>query len=197
MIERIFAGLVLIFLSPLFLILYVLVKLDSKGPFLFTQKRAGKGKKPFCIYKIRTMVEKAEKLKSKYLKYNQADGPVFKIYDDPRYTKVGKWLARFGIDELPQFINILKGEMSLVGPRPLPVEEAQKIPKKYEKRFSVKPGIFSSWVASGAFHNDFDHWMKLDIEDVENKGWWWDVRVFLRSIKFVVVNILKKSINFC
>lgn len=187
-IEKILALIFLIIFSPVFLILYFLIKLTSKGPFLFRQKRLGKDKKPFVIYKIRTMVDKAEKYK--YKVKNQADGPVFKNYHDPRFTKIGKIISRFGIDELPQLLNILKGEMSFVGPRPLPVDEAKKIPKKYQKRFLVKPGIFSSWVAEGVFHNDFDYWMKLDLQDIENKNFWYDLSVFFRSIKFVIKLIL-------
>lgn len=168
--EKLIAIILLILLSPLFLILYIAVKMTSKGPFIFKQKRAGKNKKPFYIYKIRTMMENAEKLKSKYNHLNQADGPVFKIHDDPRFTKIGKIIAKIGFDELPQLINILKGEMSFVGPRPFPIEEAKRIPKIYQKRFDVKPGILSSWVAEGAFHNNFKKWMKLDLEDVKNKN---------------------------
>lgn len=168
--EKLIAFILLIFLSPLFFFLYFIVKLTSKGPFIFTQKRAGKNKKSFYIYKTRTMIENAEKLKSKYKHLNQANGPVFKIYDDPRYTKVGKIIAHLGLDELPQLINIVKGEMSFVGPRPFPIEEAKRIPKIYQKRFDVKPGILSSWVAEGAFHNNFKKWMKLDLEDVKNKN---------------------------
>jgi len=196
--ERLFAFFLLIFLSPLFVILYLLVKLTSKGPFLFKQLRAGKDKKPFWIYKIRTMVENAEKLKENLKHLNQADGPVFKIYNDPRFTKIGRFLAKIGIDELPQLINIIKDEMSFVGPRPFPIDEAKKIPKKYERRFLVKPGIFSSWVAKGAFHNNFKKWMELDLKDVENKSFWYDLKIIIRSLAFVLklmTRSVKSSVN--
>jgi len=196
--ERLLALFLLIFLSPLFVILYILIKFTSQGPFFFKQLRAGKNKKPFWIYKIRTMVENAEDLKEKIKHLNQADGPVFKVYDDPRFTKIGRFLAKIGIDELPQLINIVKGQMSFVGPRPLPLYEAKKIPKKYEKRFSVLPGIFSSWVAYGAFHNDFKKWMDLDLKDVENKSFWYDLKIVIRSVGFVLKLILrsvKSSVN--
>jgi len=196
--ERLLALFLLIFLSPLFVILYILVKFTSQGPFFFKQLRAGKNKKPFWIYKIRTMVENAEDLKEKIKHLNQADGPVFKVYDDPRFTKIGRFLAKIGIDELPQLINILKGQMSFVGPRPLPLDEAKKIPKKYKKRFLVLPGIFSSWVAYGAFHNDFKKWMELDLKDVENKSFWYDLKIVIRSVGFVlklIVRSVKSSIN--
>jgi lipopolysaccharide/colanic/teichoic acid biosynthesis glycosyltransferase len=190
--EKLIALILLILFSPLFLILYLAVKTTSKGPFIFKQKRTGKNKKSFYIYKIRTMVENAEKLKNKYRHLNQANGPVFKIYNDPRYTKVGKIIAHLGLDELPQLINVLKGEMSFVGPRPFPVDETKKIPKKYEKRFGLKPGILSSWVAEGAFHNDFEKWMRLDLKDVENKNLWYDLKIVFKSLKFWV----KLMINY-
>lgn len=193
--EKFIALILLIFFSPLFLVLYFIVKITSKGPFIFKQKRAGKNKKPFYVYKIRTMIENAEELKNKYKHLNQADGPVFKIYNDPRYTKVGKIIAHLGLDELPQLINILKGEMAFVGPRPFPVDEAEKIPKKYQKRFSVKPGILSSWVAEGAFHNNFEKWMRFDLKDVENKSFLQDLKIILKSIKFWVKLIIKYVIK--
>ena len=127
MFEKLLALFLLIFFSPVFFILYILIKLTSQGPFFFKQLRVGKNKKPFWIYKIRTMVENAEDLKEKIKNLNQADGPVFKVYDDPRFTKIGRFLAKIGIDELPQLINIVKGQMSFVGPRPFPLDEAKKI----------------------------------------------------------------------
>ncbi len=188
--KRVLAVIIFILLIPLWLILWILIKFFSPGPFFYKQLRAGKDKKPFWIYKIRTMVPEAEKLEDKYRHLNQADGPVFKISDDPRFTKIGKIISRFGLDELPQLINIIRGEMSFVGPRPLPVEEAKKIPKKYQKRFSVKPGIFSSWVAEGAFHNDFDRWMRLDLEDIEKKSFFYDLSIIVRSLWFVIKLLL-------
>lgn len=184
--ERLLATIILITSSLLWFILWILIKLFSPGPFLFKQLRLGKNKKLFWIYKIRTMVAEAERLKDKYQHLNQADGPVFKISDDPRFTKIGKIISRLGLDELPQLINIIKGEMSFVGPRPLPVDEAKKVPKKYQKRFSVKPGIFSSWVAEGTFHNDFDRWMRLDLEDIEKKSFLYDLWVLVKSLWFAL-----------
>lgn len=182
--ERFLALILFIFLSPLLFLLYFLVKFDSSGPFLFQQKRAGKDKKPFTIYKIRTMINGAEKIQKKIK--NEADGPVFKNYHDPRFTKIGRIISYLGLDEIPQLINIIKNEMSFVGPRPFPLEEAEKIPKKYEKRFSVKPGIFSSWVAAGAFHNDFNRWMMMDLNDIDKKNLIYDLKIILNSIRFVI-----------
>ncbi|OGG02906.1 hypothetical protein A2W14_00115 [Candidatus Gottesmanbacteria bacterium RBG_16_37_8] len=136
----------------------------------------------FTLYKIRTMVKNAEKFKNKYRSLNEADGPVFKIRNDPRYTQVGRFLAYYGLDELPQLINIIKGEMSFVGPRPLPVEEALKIPKRYNMRFSVLPGITSSWVVAGAHKLSFRRWMEKDMEYIRKKSIWYDLKIILQTI---------------
>ncbi len=189
--EQLTALILLVLFSPLFLILFFLVKLTSRGPFIFKQKRLGKDKKPFFIYKIRTMVVGAENLKSKIQNLNEADGPVFKIHDDPRYTKIGKWLAHMGLDELSQLINIIKGEMSFVGPRPLPVEEANKVPKKYEGRFSVLPGLSSLWVIKGTDHSNFGKWMELDLEYIKNKSFWYDFMIVVKTIWLLIKLMLK------
>jgi len=186
MIEHLLALTLLIILSPLLGVLYLLVKLTSPGPFIFKQKRAGKNRKPFTMYKIRTMVENAENLKSKIYYLNEADGPVFKIRNDPRYTKIGRFLSRTGIDELPQLVNVIKGEMSFIDPRPLPTEEAKKIPKKYERRFFELPGISSPWVIKGASHLNFDQWMKLDLEYVDKKIFWYDISITFQTIALLL-----------
>jgi len=135
------------------------------------------------------MAQGAEKIQSKYLHLNEASGPVFKIRNDPRYTKIGKRLSRYGLDELPQLINIIKGDMSFVGPRPFPVEEANKIPKKYDKRFSVLPGITSSWVVSGGHKMTFDKWMELDLYDISHKSYVYNFTIILKT----VLLLLRKS----
>jgi len=193
--QRLIALILLILLFPLLLLLFLIVRLTSSGPFIFRQKRLGKDKKPFFIYKIRTMVIDAENLKSKVQNLNEADGPVFKIHDDPRYTKFGRFLAHSGLDELPQLINIIKGEMIFIGPRPLPVDEANKVSKKYDQRFFVLPGISSPWVVKGTDHSDFDKWMKLDLEYVKNKNFWYDLKIGFKTIK-LLVNLMFKSFNF-
>lgn len=136
------------------------------------------------------MVVDAENLKSKIQNLNEADGPVFKIRNDPRYTKFGYFLAHSGLDELLQLINIVKGEMAFIGPRPLPVEEAKKVPKKYERRFSVLPGISSLWVVEGTNHRDFNKWMMLDLEYVKKKSFWYDIKITIKTI-----NLLAHLIN--
>lgn len=191
--ERLTALLLLVLFSPLFLILFFLVKLNSKGPFIFKQKRLGKDKKPFYIYKIRTMVDSAEDLKSKIYHLNEADGPVFKIHNDQRYTKIGKRLAHTGLDELSQLINIIKGEMSFIGPRPLPVDEANKVPKIYERRFSVLPGLSSLWVVKGTDHSNFNKWMELDLEYVEKRNYIYDFKIILKTVWLLIKLIFRST----
>ncbi|KKU04132.1 MAG: Exopolysaccharide biosynthesis polyprenyl glycosylphosphotransferase [Candidatus Woesebacteria bacterium GW2011_GWC2_47_16] len=172
----------LVFSIPLFALLWILIKLDDGGSLFFKQRRAGKNKKSFIMYKVRTMVLGAEKQKRKYLHLNEAGGPVFKIYEDPRYTRIGKLLAHSGLDELPQLINIIKGEMSFVGPRPLPISEAKRVPKIYEKRFSVAPGITSLWVVRGAHSLSFDKWMKLDLDYIKHQSLFLDLKVAISTV---------------
>ena len=192
LIYKIISFLLLIILSPLFLLILIVVKLTSQGPFIFKQKRLGKDKKPFNLYKIRTMVENAETLKKKYQHLNEISGPVFKIRDDPRYTKIGRFLSHTGLDELPQLINVLKGEMSFVGPRPLPVDEAIKIPAKYDKRFSVLPGMTSSWIVHGAHNLSFNEWMGLDLQYVKKHFLFDDVKIIFLTIILILKLIFKR-----
>lgn len=178
---------------PLLFLAWVAIKIEDGGPFFFKQKRTGKDKKPFTVYKIRTMIEGAEKLKGKYLDLNEADEPVFKIYNDPRYTKVGKFIAHTGLDELPQLINIIKGEMAFVGPRPLPVGEAAKVPNKYEKRFSILPGITSLWVIKGSHQLSFDAWMRFDLEYIkERKSFLLDIKIVFLTLLLILRGILNQ-----
>jgi len=185
-IQRVVALLFLTISLPLVAILYIVVKTTSQGSFLFVQKRMGKGMRPFLIYKIRTMVEGAERLKSKVQSLNEADGPVFKIRHDPRYTPVGKILSHLAIDELPQLINVIKGEMALVGPRPLPIIEANKIPKKYHTRFTVLPGMTSSWIVNGAHSLSFKQWMELDCEYAQNRNILIDLTILLSTARVLL-----------
>lgn len=188
------AALVLFLLSlPLLAFISVVVKLTSRGPFIFQQKRAGKNKKPFVFYKVRTMVERAEALKKGLRNLNEADGPVFKIRNDPRYTRVGKFLSHTGLDELPQLLNIVKGEMDFVGPRPLPIEEAKKVPKKYQERFRILPGMTSPWIVEGAHKLSFSRWMKLDIDYAKNKSLLGDLNIFAKTA-FVIIGLIIKKI---
>lgn len=183
----------LFFLFPILIVLIVLIKFSSKGSYLFKQKRLGKEKKEFIIYKFRTMIEDAENLKQKYVHLNEASGPVFKIKNDPRYTKVGKIISSLGLDELPQLINVIKGEMVFVGPRPLPVKEAGEIPLKYERRFCVLPGITSLWVVKGGHSLSFKKWMNLDMYYITHKSFWLDFIICLRTIWIFFIILVSKS----
>lgn len=187
--ERVIAFILFIFCLPLLAILYFLVKRDSPGPFLFVQQRAGKGKKPFWIYKIRTMVNGAESLKPKVQKLNEIDGPVFKIRNDPRFTRIGKLLSHTALDEIPQLINIVQGTMTFVGPRPLPLNEAQNVPLAYVKRFTVLPGITSSWIVRGAHTLSFREWMRLDCQYVQKKTPLLDLQIIIQT-SFLVVRFI-------
>ncbi len=190
--ERLFALVLLIVCLPILGILYVVVRLDSKGPFLFLQLRAGKNKTPFWIYKIRTMVWNAEELKARYLRKNEADGPVFKIKNDPRYTRVGKFLSRIAVDELPQLMNIIEGSMAFVGPRPLPLKEAQKVPKEFKQRFMVLPGMTSTWVVKGAHQLSFKKWMQLDCQYAKKKSVRQDILILSQTVIMIIRMIFKK-----
>lgn len=195
--QRVLALLIFIASLPLFGLIWLAIKLDDDGSFFFKQKRMGKGKKSFVMFKFRTMVKGAGKLKVRYKHLNEAGGPTFKIYNDPRYTHVGRFLAHTGLDELPQLINVIKGEMVLVGPRPLPWDEAIEVPKKYHKRFSVLPGITSPWVVQGSHNLSFKEWMKLDLEYAKKKTFWFDIQtLFLTAwliIKWSVQQLLRKG----
>lgn len=162
---------------------------------LFSQERIGKGGKTFQIYKFRTMYEGAEHDQYKYSPLNQANGPVFKIYNDPRFTKIGRWLANTGLDELPQFINIAKGEMALIGPRPLPTHEESKIPTKWRiRRQSVKPGLTSSWVINGSHNMTFKEWMELDMLDIKkNNNWKHKTIILMKTMFMLIKNVFKEN----
>lgn len=172
----------LIFFCPLYIFAGAFVAVSSGLPVLYFQKRVGKNGKIFEIIKFRTMIKDAEELKSKYKRLNQADGPVFKIYDDPRFTKIGKILSKLGLDELPQLINVLKGEMSLVGPRPLPIDEAKKLTKEQKIREMVRPGITSTWVIEGSHRLSFKKWMQLDKEYVESATFLKDLKIIIKTV---------------
>ena len=169
-------------LSPLFIIIAIIIKFTSKGPVFFSQKRVGRNGKEFDMYKFRSMVVNAEELKEKLAAQNEMSGPMFKMKDDPRVTKVGKFIRKTSIDELPQLWNILKGDMSLVGPRPsLPKEVAQFEDWMY-KRLEVKPGLTCYWQVSGRNNIDFEDWMKLDIRYVEEKNLWIDIKLICKTV---------------
>lgn len=168
-------------MAPVMLLIAGLILLFEGRPVLFVQERMGKGERVFEMWKFRTMVVGAEGQLEKYKNLNEADGPVFKVRSDPRYTRVGKWLSWSGLDELLQLFNVVRGEMLLVGPRPLPVSEAKKVSKRDGKRFEVLPGITSEWVVRGTHKISFADWMKLDREYVRMRSVGVDVRIILAT----------------
>lgn len=162
----------------------IIVVIDG-FPVLFRQKRVGLGGKSFILYKFRTMVHGAEAMQKKYALQNEADGPVFKIREDPRFTHLGKFLSHTGLDELPQLVNVIRGEMALFGPRPLPVAEAAKLTKQQQERHKIKPGIISPWIFEGYHSRPFDEWMNSDIAYANEKSAWGDLVLFGKSIMFM------------
>lgn len=176
------AGFGLIILSPIFLIVAIAIKVeDSKGSILFSQKRVGQYGKEFNMYKFRSMVSNAEELKDKLMEQNEMSGPMFKMKHDPRITKVGKFIRKTSIDELPQLINILKGEMSLVGPRPSLPKEVAKFETWMLERLEVKPGLTCYWQVMGRNDIDFEDWMKLDIKYVHDRNFWLDIKLIFKT----------------
>lgn len=175
-----FLGLVI--LSPILLIVAILIKLESKGPAIFAQSRIGLNGKEFKMYKFRSMVQNAEELKEKLAKQNEMSGPMFKIKNDPRVTKVGKFIRKTSIDELPQLLNILKGDMTLVGPRPSLQREVEKFESWMLKRLEVKPGLTCYWQVSGRNNIDFYEWMKLDLKYVNDMGFWLDIKLIFKTV---------------
>ena len=178
-----------IIFSPLFLVISIMIKLTSKGPIFFIQQRVGKDGKVFKMIMFRTMYEEAERDQVKYRHLNEADGPVFKIRDDPRFVGIGKFLAKTGLDELPQLINVIKDEMSLVGPRPLPAAEAKKLTRTQKVRELIKPGVTSSWVVSGAHNLKFEKWAQLDRDYVAQASLVTDVSILIRTSLLMLKSI--------
>ena len=169
-------------LSPLFIVIAIIIKLTSKGPVFFSQKRVGKHGREFDMYKFRSMVVNAEELKEKLAAQNEMSGPMFKMKDDPRVTKVGKFIRKTSIDELPQLWNILKGDMSLVGPRPSLPKEVAQFEDWMHKRLDVKPGLTCYWQVSGRNNIDFEDWMKLDVKYVKERNLWIDIKLIFKTV---------------
>jgi len=173
----------LIILTPIFLVIALRILIHDGPPVLFSQKRIGLNKRPFKMFKFRTMVRDAEKMQASLETLNEADGPAFKIIDDPRITRVGKIFRQTSLDELPQLINVLLGSMSLVGPRPLPVRDFELFYNdSHRRRFSVKPGITGLWQVSGRSEIGFKEWMTLDLEYIDNWSLTLDVKIIIKTI---------------
>jgi exopolysaccharide biosynthesis polyprenyl glycosylphosphotransferase len=186
MIDIVMSAALLLALAPLFAIVTLLTKLDSAGPVFFAQERVGFNKRRFRMLKFRTMVVEADQQQHMLEHLNEAAGPVFKIKNDPRITRVGKFLRRFSIDELPQLVNVLKGDMSLVGPRPLPVRDVQRIDVQWHKRrFSIRPGITCLWQVNGRSNIGFNEWVRMDLDYIDKWSLGLDLLILMKTIPAV------------
>jgi exopolysaccharide biosynthesis polyprenyl glycosylphosphotransferase len=182
------AFVLILLLLPVWLIVPIAIRLSSPGPVLFRQRRCGLNGAPFTMLKFRSMVSNAEQLKQELAALNEMGGPVFKVTNDPRVTKIGRLLRKYSIDEVPQLFNVLRGEMSLVGPRPLPVDEVRRFDDPaHRRRLSVKPGLTCLWQVSGRNKvKDFKDWVRLDLEYIDNWSLWLDVKILWRTIPVVL-----------
>jgi exopolysaccharide biosynthesis polyprenyl glycosylphosphotransferase len=177
----------LVALGPVMLVIAAFIRLTSSGPALFTQERYGLHKRRFRMYKFRTMVTNAEELQAKLESKNEAQGPVFKIRNDPRITKIGRILRKTSLDELPQFLNVLWGQMSLVGPRPLPKRDVARFDDaSLMRRFSVKPGLTCLWQINGRSDTDFDRWIELDLKYIDGWSLGLDLRILAKTIPAII-----------
>jgi exopolysaccharide biosynthesis polyprenyl glycosylphosphotransferase len=177
---------ILILISPAMLLISVLIKLEDGGPVFFKQVRVGRHGRLFKCFKFRTMVVNAEELREKLMALNEVDGPVFKIKNDPRITKIGRFLRKTSLDELPQFFNVLFGDMSIVGPRPPIPSEVEQYERNLMRRLSINPGITCIWQVSGRNNISFDKWMEMDMEYIDNWSLTLDLKIILKTIKVVV-----------
>ena len=180
------AAAALVVLSPLFLAVMIVIKMTSKGPVFFKQERSSLNGRKFTFYKFRTMGEDAGERLEELRKYNEMGGPVFKMTHDPRVTPIGKWLRKFSLDELPQLYNVLKGDMSIVGPRPPIPSEVEKYAPWQRRRLSMSPGLTCLWQVGGRNKiTDFDEWMRLDLRYIDEWSLWLDLWIFLKTIPVV------------
>ena len=164
----------------------IAIMIEDGFPIFFSQERTGLYGKSFTLYKYRSMCKAAVDMHNDLIRENELDGPIFKMKEDPRVTKVGRFLRRSSLDELPQLINILKGEMSFVGPRPLPVYESKRCDDQQMKRYSIKPGLTCYWQCMGRNNIPFGEWMRLDLKYLEDAGFWTDIKIILKTVIAVV-----------
>jgi len=172
----------LIFLFPTIILTSILIKLESEGPIVFSQERVGLNGRFFKMYKFRSMINNAEELKDSLMEENEMSGPMFKIKQDPRVTLVGKFIRKTSIDELPQLLNVLKGEMSLVGPRPNLPKEVSRFSEYHRRKLIVKPGLTCYWQVMGRNSIDFEEWMDLDIRYICQRNTWIDIKLIMQTI---------------
>lgn len=176
----------LILLSPVFLVIAILIKLEDKGPVIYKSTRIGKGQKPFTMYKFRSMCMDADQQKQMLMEMNERDGPAFKMTEDPRITKVGAFIRKTCIDELPQLVNVLKGDMSIVGPRPPLPEEVAKYSDYQLGRLSVTPGLTCYWQVNKGEDTTFEEWVEMDLKYIQNRSILVDIKLIFATIKVVL-----------
>lgn len=176
----------LLVLSPLFLIVSVSILIMDGGPVLFVQERNGLHGKVFRMYKFRSMCRNAAEMHEELLAKNELDGPAFKMKDDPRVTKIGKFLRKTSIDELPQLLNVLKGEMSIVGPRPLATYETEKCNDYQKQRMQIKPGLTCYWQCKGRSGVPFDEWIEMDLKYIREAGVLTDIKIMIQTVGVVL-----------
>lgn len=179
--DVLFSGIGLIILSPVLVIVAIAIKLDSKGPIFFKQDRVGKDEELFSMYKFRSMVVNAEELKKALENQNEMSGPMFKMKKDPRITRVGRFIRKTSIDELPQLVNVIKGDMSLVGPRPSLPKEVEQFEPWMKERLTVQPGITCFWQVMGRNSIPFEEWMKLDVKYVRERNYFLDIKLIFKT----------------
>ncbi|MDR1629895.1 MAG: sugar transferase [Oscillospiraceae bacterium] len=184
--DKIFSAAAILLTSPLMLMIAIAIKLDDPGPAIYKQTRVGKDKRTFTMYKFRSMHVNADARLEELKHLNEKDGPVFKITNDPRVTRVGRFIRKFSLDEFPQFFNILKGEMSIVGPRPPLVKEVEQYTPYQLRRLNVKPGLTCYWQVSGRSDLSFEEWVKMDIQYIEDRSLWVDFKIILKTIPAVL-----------
>jgi exopolysaccharide biosynthesis polyprenyl glycosylphosphotransferase len=186
MVDIVFSTLILICILPVLLAIAIAIKLDSKGPVFYHAQRLGKKGRVFRCLKFRTMVRDADKRLSDVMHMNERDGVLFKISNDPRITKPGRFLRKYSLDELPQFFNVLHGDMSIVGPRPPLASEVQAYQLSHLRRLDVTPGITGLWQVQSRQDPSFDSYISLDVTYIENWSVWLDIKIILRTIGVVV-----------
>ena len=175
----------LVCLAPVFLITALAIKLDDGGPVLFSQNRAGKAMKPFKIYKFRSMCVDADARMQEMMKDNEQTGHAFKIKDDPRITRVGRFIRKFSIDELPQLINIIKGDMSIVGPRPILTFQMEECSSYEQQRLVVQPGLTCYWQIGGRANIEWKDWIEMDLDYIEDMSLWTDIKIIVKTVPAV------------
>jgi len=185
-VDIVLAAVLIVVLAPLLLLIALLVKLTSRGPAIFTQIRCGLGGRKFVLYKFRSMIDDAERKKSQLAHLNEMSGPVFKLSNDPRCTPLGRFLRKFSLDEFPQLLNILRGDMSFVGPRPPIPEEVERYQRWQRRRLRMKPGLTCLWQVSGRNDVDFAEWMRMDLEYIDSWSLLLDLKILLKTIPIVI-----------